>query len=86
MPSQGQDLQIAFDEIREKNLELVKLMNSVIFPLKFPVRVGRRALGGSGREQVHGTTVPWRHARGRGAPGLLQLMMPQHARLHGTMH
>ncbi len=38
MPAQKQELPISFDEVREKNLEQLKLLNSVVFPLKFPVR------------------------------------------------
>ena len=33
------ELPISFDELREKTLESFKLMNSVIFPIKFPVRI-----------------------------------------------
>ncbi len=36
MPSQ--QLKLSFDEVRDKNLEQLKLLNSVIFPIKFPVR------------------------------------------------
>jgi hypothetical protein len=31
-------LPVSFDEVREKNLEQLKLLNNVVFPIKFPVR------------------------------------------------
>ncbi|KAJ9511135.1 acyl-CoA N-acyltransferase [Haematococcus lacustris] len=35
------ELPITFDEVREKNLEQLKLLNSVVFPLKFPDQMYR---------------------------------------------
>lgn len=31
------ELPVSFDIVREKNLQQLKLLNSVIFPIKFPV-------------------------------------------------
>lgn len=35
--SSKRELPVTFDIIREKNLHQLKLLNSVIFPIKFPV-------------------------------------------------
>lgn len=29
------------DELREKNLDQLKMLNTVVFPMRFPVRLGR---------------------------------------------
>lgn len=36
---QRQQLQIVFDEVREKNLEQLKLLNTVIFPIRYQDRL-----------------------------------------------
>lgn len=35
----NRELAVSLDEVREKNLEQLKLINSVVFPIKFPVGV-----------------------------------------------
>jgi N-alpha-acetyltransferase 50 len=32
-----QELQVSFDEVREKNVEQLKMLNNIVFPIKFPV-------------------------------------------------
>lgn len=33
----NQELQVSFDEVREKNVEQLKMLNNIVFPIKFPV-------------------------------------------------
>ncbi|GFH25117.1 N-acetyltransferase domain-containing protein [Haematococcus lacustris] len=46
------ELPITFDEVREKNLEQLKLLNSVVFPLKFPDQMYRDCMKFSNLTQM----------------------------------
>lgn len=37
-PSMAPELAIAFDELRSKNVEALKLLNSIVLPVRTPVR------------------------------------------------
>eukprot|EP00197_Chlamydomonas_leiostraca_P005543 CAMPEP_0202868476 /NCGR_PEP_ID=MMETSP1391-20130828/10900_1 /ASSEMBLY_ACC=CAM_ASM_000867 /TAXON_ID=1034604 /ORGANISM="Chlamydomonas leiostraca, Strain SAG 11-49" /LENGTH=158 /DNA_ID=CAMNT_0049548651 /DNA_START=63 /DNA_END=535 /DNA_ORIENTATION=+ len=40
----NQELQVSFDEVREKNVEQLKMLNNIVFPIKFPDSVYKDCL------------------------------------------
>ncbi len=70
MSEKKQELPITFDIVREKNLESLKLLNNVIFPIKYAVRghtrpdsmsMSKQSRTGPSLQGVHGMRGPYVH-------------------------